>query len=46
MANEPFGSVMVTVCPTQSSAAHSVTSPTSCTTTSTTSSPPDQLRTV
>ena len=46
IAKEPFGSVMVTVSPTQSRAAHSVTSPTSCTTTSTTSSAPSQERTV
>ena len=39
-------SVIVTVSPTQSPAAHSVTSPVSCTTTSTTSSPPAQERTV
>ena len=46
-SKEAFGSVIVTVDPTQSSrTTHSVTSPTSCSTTSTTSSPSAYERTV
>ena len=45
-ANDDLGSVIVTVSPTQSRIAHSVTSPTSWTTTSRTSSPSAKPRTV
>ena len=49
IANEPFGSLRVTRSPVQSrpdDQAHSVTSPSSCTTTSMTSSDPSHERTV
>ena len=45
-SKDALGSVMVTVSPTQSRIAHSVTSPTSCTTTSMVSSPSTHERTV
>ena len=46
-SNDPFGSVIVTVEPTQSSrTAHSVTRPTSCSTTSSSSVPAAYERTV
>ena len=45
-AKDALGSVIVTVSPTQSRIAHSVTSPTSWTTTSRTSSRPSHERTV
>ncbi len=46
IANDPFGSAMVTRSPTQSREAHSVTSPSACSTTSSTSDNPSHDRTV